>query len=103
LACASLLWERDFRKAEREFLQALSLNPNYIQARCWYGLFFLQWTVARFDEGLAQAWQAFRADPLSAYVSAVVSFDLGGVGRAQEAVAYGQTAMEEDTSSVTAA
>jgi eukaryotic-like serine/threonine-protein kinase len=99
LACASLLWERDFRKAEREFLQALSLNPNYIQARCWYGLFFLQWTVARFDEGLAQAWQAFRADPLSAYVSAVVSFDLGGVGRAQEAVAYGKTAVEQDPSS----
>ena len=37
LACASLLWERDFKKAEREFLHALALNPKYIQARCWYG------------------------------------------------------------------
>jgi serine/threonine protein kinase len=42
LACASLMWERDFARAEHEFLEALALNPNYIQARCWYGLFFLQ-------------------------------------------------------------
>jgi len=59
-------------------------------------LFFLQWTVARFDEGPAQVWQAFRADPLSAYAWAVVSFALGGVGRAQEATAYGKTAAEQD-------
>ena len=54
--------------AEHEFLEALALNPKYIQARCWYGLFFLHWTAARHDEGLAQVWQAFEADPLSAYV-----------------------------------
>ena len=53
LACASLLWERDFNKAEREFLHALALNPKYIQARCWYGLFFLQWTVGR----LTRVWR----------------------------------------------
>jgi eukaryotic-like serine/threonine-protein kinase len=96
LACASLLWERDFRKAEREFLQALSLNPTYIPARCWYGLFFLQWSVARLDEGLGHAWQAFRSDPHSAYASSVVSFALGTMGRAQEAVIYGKMAVEQD-------
>ncbi|MBA2356366.1 MAG: tetratricopeptide repeat protein [Acidobacteria bacterium] len=99
LACASLLWERDFKRAEREFLEALALNPKYIQARCWYGLFFLQWTAARFDEGLEQVWQAFDADPLSAYVTTVVSFALAGVGRAEEALAYAKTAVEQDPQS----
>jgi tetratricopeptide (TPR) repeat protein len=96
LACASLLWERDFKRAEQEFLKALALNPNYLQARCWYGLFFLLWTVARFDEGLDHVWQAFRADPLSAYASSVVSFALGTVGRTREAVDYAKTAVEQD-------
>jgi adenylate cyclase len=96
LACASLMWERDFARAEHEFLEALALNPNYIQARCWYGLFFLQWTVARLDDGLAQVWQAFRADPLSAYATAVVSFALGTASRAQEAVEYAKAAVAQD-------
>ena len=40
LAVTALLWERDFSKAERAFREALTLNPRYTQARCWYGLFF---------------------------------------------------------------
>jgi serine/threonine protein kinase len=64
-AVAALLWERDFEKAEREFLEALRLNPEYLQARCWYGLFFLQWGVGRWDEGLAEVQRAHKADPLS--------------------------------------
>ena len=99
LACASLMWERDFAKAEREFLHALALNPKYVQARCWYGLFFLQWTVSRLDEGLAQARQAFESDPLSAYATMVLSFALGTVGRAEPALGYAKTAVEQDPQS----
>jgi pentatricopeptide repeat protein len=99
LACAALLWERDFNRAEGEFLEALSLNPKYIQARCWYGLFFLQWAVGRFEEGLAHVWQAFEADPLSGYVNTVVSYALGTVGRAEEALVYAKIAVEQDPQS----
>ena len=99
LACASLLWERDFNKAEREFLHALAVNPKYIQARCWYGLFFLQWTVGRLAEGLAQARQALEADPLSAYAAMVLSFACGTIGRADRALAYAKTAVERDPQS----
>jgi eukaryotic-like serine/threonine-protein kinase len=99
LACASLLWERDFKRAEREFLEALALNPTYIQARCWYGLFFLQWTVGRLEDGLAQVWKAFEADPLSSYVSMAVSFALGTAGRAEESLDFAKTAVEQDPES----
>ena len=99
LACASLLWERDFNKAEREFLHALALNPKYIQARCWYGLFFLQWTVGRFDEGLAQAGQALEADPLSAYARWLCRLRVARSGALIDALAYAKTAVEHDPQS----
>ncbi len=99
LACASLMWERDFPKAEREFLQALALNPKYIQARCWYALFYLQWTVGRLDEGLAQAGQALEDDPLSAYAALVLSLACGTIGRPDRALAYAKTAVGHDPQS----
>src|SRR4029079_16993416 len=76
LAVAALLWERDFNKAERAFREALTLNPRYTQARCWYGLFFLQWGVGRDQDGLAEAWLAFETDPLSAYATPCISLRL---------------------------
>jgi serine/threonine protein kinase len=99
LAAAALLWERDFAKAEREFLQALALNPQYMQARCWYGLFYLQWTVGRDEDGLAEAWRAFEADPLSSYVTTIVSFALAGIQRWDEAVLQARHAVQHDPQS----
>jgi serine/threonine-protein kinase len=98
-AIAALLWERDFEKAEREFLEALKLNPEYLQARCWYGLFFLQWGVGRLDEGLAEVQRAHEADPLSGYATSVLSFALASVRRFPEALARARTAIEQDPES----
>jgi serine/threonine-protein kinase len=98
-ATVALLWERDFEKAEREFLEALRLSPEYMQARCWYGLFFLQWEVGRLDEGLAELQRAHKADPLSGYATMVLSFGLAAVQRFQEAVARARTAIEQDPES----
>ena len=51
LACATMIWERDYALAEREFKRAIELNPNYAQAQAWYGLFYLHWTAGRFHVG----------------------------------------------------
>jgi serine/threonine protein kinase/tetratricopeptide (TPR) repeat protein len=99
LAVAALLWERDFSKAERAFREALTLNPRYTQARCWYGLFFLQWSVGRDQEGLAEASLAFENDPLSAYATTVLSLALATVQRFDEAVVRGHNAVEHDPES----
>ena len=99
LAVAALLWERDFEKAEREFREALALNPGYMQARCWYGLFFLQWGVGRYQDGLAEAWLAFEADPLSAYATTVLSLALATVQRFDEAVLQARNAVQHDPES----
>lgn len=58
--------------AEREFLRALELKPQNSLARCWYGLFYLQWAIGRFEEGLAQVEQAVQIDPLSAWYRAML-------------------------------
>jgi serine/threonine-protein kinase len=96
LATAALLWERDFEKAGREFREALALNPKYTQARCWYALFFLQWSVGRLKEGLSEAWRATEDDPLSSYAWTVTSFALATVGRTGEAVRDAKIAREYD-------
>ena len=36
-AIVSLLHDRDWQTAERAFRRALELNPQYVQARAWYG------------------------------------------------------------------
>jgi len=99
LAVAALLWERDFEKAEREFREALTLNPGYVQARCWYGLFFLQWGVGRSQDGLTEARLAFEADPLSAYARTVLSLALATVQRFDEAVHQARNAKQQDPES----
>jgi serine/threonine-protein kinase len=102
LAYVALLWERDFPKAEREFLEALRLNPHYIQARSWYGLFFLHWGLLRSEDGLAELWRAFDVDPLSSYTSAGLSFALAGVKRFGEAIVQARSAVERDPDSFVA-
>jgi tetratricopeptide (TPR) repeat protein len=59
----------------------------------------LQWTAARFEEGLTEVWKTFETDPLSAYVTTVASFALGTVGRVEEALDYAKTAVEQDPQS----
>ena len=99
LAGAALLWERDFEKAEREFREALALNPQYVQARVWFGHFFLQLSVRRREDGLLQLWRALEADPLSSYASAALSMGLEQVGQREEAVRRARIAVDQDPES----
>jgi TolB-like protein len=66
LAMASLMGAWDKAEAEREFLRALELNPNYLQAHDWYAFFCLQLAEARLEEGVVQAKLALESDPLPA-------------------------------------
>ena len=76
LALPALLWDRDFEMAEREFQRALAINPAYTQARCWYGLMYLQGTTTRLDEGVDEARRAVGFDPLSGYATACYAYAL---------------------------
>jgi TolB-like protein/DNA-binding winged helix-turn-helix (wHTH) protein/Flp pilus assembly protein TadD len=58
----------DWARAEREFRQAIALNPNYATAHHWYAE-HLMWR-GRFDEALRESERARQLDPLSLIIAA---------------------------------
>jgi TolB-like protein/Tfp pilus assembly protein PilF len=102
LAFAVLLFDQDLARAGREFERAIDLNPRYVEGRCWYALFYLQWTRGRFAEGVAHARRALEDDPLSAYPALMLAGCLQATGPLDEAIATGRLAVERDPDSVAA-
>ena len=98
-AMALLLWEVDPENAEREFLRAIELNPQYVQGRCWYALFYLASTRGRFNEGLVEVRLALESDPLSSYVMGMLAACLGFMGRGDEAIATARRSIKADPES----
>ncbi len=89
----------DFDLAKREFQRALELNPNYPQARAWYGLFFLQWIAGREQEGRDELLRLLQVDPLSGYANVILAFSGISSGRLSEAVEHGRKGVELDPNS----
>jgi TolB-like protein/DNA-binding winged helix-turn-helix (wHTH) protein/Tfp pilus assembly protein PilF len=63
LASIAQNYDWDWAGAEREYRQAIALNPNYATAHHWYGEFLS--LVGRFDEAFAEINVARALDPLS--------------------------------------
>lgn len=103
LACSSLLWERNYELADREFKRAIELNPNYAQARAWYGLFFQHWVLDEFAEAYPLLLDSQKNDPLSGYAHIILTFAETVAGRHDDAVAHGRRAVELDPTSYLAA
>jgi serine/threonine-protein kinase len=99
LACATLLYERNYELARTEFEAALKLNPQYPQAIAWYGLFFLQWVSGRAAEAQEELLRAIQIDPLSAYAHVIYSFYCSSSDRFGEAVEHGRRGVELDPNS----
>jgi serine/threonine-protein kinase len=99
LACAALVWERDYALAEREWKRAIELNPNYVQAQCWYGLFFLLWVAGRAEESYRVLDAARRIDPLSGYAHVMLAYAEIVTGRNADAVAHSRRGIELDPNS----
>ena len=94
LASIYVLYDREWTKAEQEFLRALKLNPRYVQNLTWYAGFYLVHARGRFDEGIAVARKAIEIDPLSGYAHSVLAHIYGIAGRAEEAIQSASAAVE---------
>jgi serine/threonine-protein kinase len=99
LACVALVWERDYVLAEREWKRAIELNPNYVQAQCWYGLFFLLWVAGRADDSYRVLQAAHRIDPLSGYAHVMLAYAEIVTGRHADAIAHSRRGVELDPNS----
>jgi serine/threonine protein kinase/Tfp pilus assembly protein PilF len=69
LATVTYCFDWDWKGAEKEFIRAIELSPNYATAHQWYGEFLT--LMGRFDEGLKEIKRAQELDPLSLIISTV--------------------------------
>ena len=91
---ASLLLDNyDFAEAQREFLRAIDLDPNYSTAYYWYGWFFFI-PLGRFDQGIARIKHAIELDPLSAIYYANLAESYRMARRYPEAIAQARKTIE---------
>ena len=96
LATATLLYENNRTRAQREFERAFELSPGYVPGRCWYACFYLQWARGEFERGVAEARRAVEIDPLSSYPSTILACCLCTAGRLEEAIEAGRRAVQLD-------
>ncbi len=68
LALVHWLYDWDWAAADREFRKAIELDPRYVMAHHWRGLFLGE--MGRFDEAEAEMQKALERDPISAPVYA---------------------------------
>jgi tetratricopeptide (TPR) repeat protein len=102
IATISLLFERNWDKAEKEYLKALELNPHYLQAQCWYALFYCQGVKWDHMSALRHTRIAIENDPLSAYAQTILSLVACNAGMIEEGIAAGEKAVEFDPESFSA-
>jgi serine/threonine protein kinase len=68
LALVRWLYDWNWAAADQEFRRAIELNPRYVTAHHWRGLFLGE--MGRFDEAEAEMQKALECDPISAPVYA---------------------------------
>jgi adenylate cyclase len=99
LATIMILFERDWSKAESEYLISLKLNPRNIQARSWYAIFYLPLVKLDFEAACNHAHLNVEYDPLSSYAQIIVCSTAVMAGRYEEAVSTAIKSVEYDQES----
>ena len=94
LGIIRLKYEWDWSGAEDAFRRAISLNPNYAQARLFYS-FFLE-AMGRQDEAIPEAEHAKMIDPLALPVIVNLGWQYLQGGRYEDARKQFETARELD-------
>jgi TolB-like protein/DNA-binding winged helix-turn-helix (wHTH) protein/Flp pilus assembly protein TadD len=84
----------DFSAGEKEFQQALKLNPGYATAHHWYAQHLA--LVNRYDEAIAEMKKAENLDPLSLIIQSDLAELLVIAHNYDEAIAQSQKAIEMD-------
>jgi TolB-like protein/Tfp pilus assembly protein PilF len=102
IATIAMLFERDWKKAEKEYKTALQLGPRYLQAHSWYSVFYLQIYKRDLNEAVVQARMGVEIDPISAYAQTILSNLAVLAGYLDEALIAGFRGVEFDPESFSA-
>jgi serine/threonine-protein kinase len=92
LAYAKLYYDWDWEGAEREFKQAIALNPNYATGHHWYSVFLT--AMERPDEARIEIKRAQELDPLSLIINTDVGFEMSYARHYDQAIEQLQTTLE---------
>ena len=92
LAYISFYYDWDWSNAEREFQQAIALNPNYPTAHHWYSVYLT--AMQRHDEASAEINRAQQLDPSSLAINTDVGFELYYSRQYEKAIKQLETAIE---------
>ena len=68
LGLVKMQYDWDWAAAERQFREAIQLNPNYANAHHWYADYLS--AVGRHHEAIAESKRALELDPLSPIINA---------------------------------
>jgi Tfp pilus assembly protein PilF len=87
-------YDWDFAAAEKEYLRAIDLNPNYATAHQWYAVNLA--ATDRMDAALAELRHAQELDPLSLIISTDIGEFLCYSHRYEDATAQLQATLQMD-------
>jgi eukaryotic-like serine/threonine-protein kinase len=95
LAWSKLTFDWDWQGAEREFKQAIELNPGYANAHHWYALYLT--IMGRHTEAIAEDRRAESLDPFSLIISTDLGFQaLGAAGLYDQEIEQCRKTLEMD-------
>ena len=94
LAQARFLFDWDWAGAEREYLRAIELKPNYATAHHWYGMFLA--ARGKTEKAVEEMQQAQSLDPLSLIIRANVGTILYFSRDYGDAIAQERKVLEAD-------
>lgn len=94
LGMVRLKFDWDWSGAEKEFNEAIQLNPGYLQAHIWHSLFLE--AMGRQSEAIAAAQRARELDPLSLRARVNLGAQLYSARQYDEAIPHLQKALELD-------
>lgn len=100
LGYIELVYERDLQASEREFREALKLNPHYATGHQWFGLYWV--AIGNTDEALKSVLRAQDEDPLSLPVNISLAEAYYFARQFDKAVAQATRAIELDNQSALA-
>ena len=87
MALVALFHDWDWENAEAAFNRALEINPNYVQARFWKGLLYLQLVRGHMSEAIRETEHAVDLDPMAMLPAYALGMVLVNAGRYDEVIA----------------
>jgi TolB-like protein/Tfp pilus assembly protein PilF len=99
LGCLYTCFEWNWKKAEKNFLRSLEINPQYTQTHFWYGSLYLAWVKGDFLGAIAHGRIALELEPLSPIALGMYGFILYSVEKYEEAVYYCKKGVEAEPDS----